>query len=274
MEPSTILRSDALDILFENRNKQYGAYTLRREYPKRLLKAMVAMAGVVLAVNWILLTNGNSPKLLKNPWIFDDTARLINIPPNPVDPPKPPEPPRTTPPTPPAASLQYVVPQIVPDPQATDPLPEVNDLANKQISTITQDGPASDGIVRPPESTGNGTAAPIEPPVEKALEILETAAVMPSFPGGTSALQRWLSRNLRPQDNMEPGQRIKVVARFVVDVHGRINGIQLVQTGGDPYDQEVLRVIKKMPQWNPGKQNGQTVAVWFNIPIIFETPAE
>ena len=60
----------------------------------------------------------------------------------------------------------------------------------------------------------------------------------------------------------------------MVDVNGKITGIQLTQSGGDPYDQEVRRVIKKMPQGNPGKQNGNAVAVWFNIPIIFQTPEE
>ncbi|WP_290789411.1 energy transducer TonB [Flavihumibacter sp. UBA7668] len=271
MEPSTILRSDALDILFENRNKQYGAYTLRREYPQRLLIAMGGMAVLVLAANFFLL-QPPSPKLLSGPIILTDDHHFIPPPATPVDPPPPPAP---APPPPPAASEQYVAPEIVPDDQHTDPLPEMDDLVNKVISTISQDGPLSDNITRPPapESSGTG-AAPIEPEVEKTPEILKTADIMPSFPGGLSALQRWLSRNLKPQDGLEPGQRVKVIARFVVDVNGKITGIQLTQSGGDPYDQEVMRVIKKMPQWNPGIQNGNTVAVWFNIPIIFETPEE
>jgi protein TonB len=273
MEPSTILRSDALDILFENRNKQYGAYTLRREYPRRLLAAMAGMAAFVFIAGWIIFPKGNPPGKFMNPFDGPDSVRLVIIdPPVPTPPPPPPAP---APPPPPAASEQYVVPDIVPDDQHTDPLPEMEDLVNKVISTITQDGPLSDNITRPPapESSGTG-AAPIEPEVEKTPEILKTADIMPSFPGGLSALQRWLSRNLKPQDGLEPGQRVKVIARFVVDVNGKITGIQLTQSGGDPYDQEVMRVIKKMPQWNPGKQNGNAVAVWFNIPIIFETPEE
>ena len=272
MEPSTILRSDALDILFENRNKQYGAYTLRREYPRRLLIAMAAMTGIVLLGFGFLFPRGDTPKIMISPLIGPDSVTLIILPPPPPPAPEPPAPPA---PAPPAATEQYVKPEIVPDELHKDPLPEMSDLENKIISTETIEGPASDGLTRPPQPENTGTgAAPIPPAKEEAPAIRETAAVMPSFPGGLGALQRWLSKNLRPQDGIEPGQRVKVIARFVVDVNGNITGIRLTQTGGDPYDQEVLRVINKMPKWNPGRQNGETVAVWFNIPIIFTSPEE
>lgn len=272
MEPSTILRSDALDILFENRNKQYGAYTLRREYPRRLLTAMAAMAGLVLLAFGFIFPRDSKPDKLINPFLGPDSVTLVILPPPPPPAPIPPLPPA---PTPPAATEQYVKPEIVPDNQHTDPLPEMTDLEDKIISTETIEGPLSDGITRPPQPENTGTgAAPIPPAREEVPPILEKAAVMPSFPGGLGALQRWLSKNLRPQDGIEPGQRVKVIARFVVDVNGNITGIRLTQSGGDPYDQEVLRVMNKMPKWNPGQQNGETVAVWFNIPIIFTSPEE
>jgi protein TonB len=271
MEPSTILRSDALDILFENRNKQYGAYPLRREYPRRLLMALSGMALVVATVLLVML-QPKAPRNLQGPTIIIPDF-IIEPPPPPA--PEPPTPPAPAPPTPPAATEQYVKPEIVPDDQHTDPLPEMTDLVDKIISTETFDGPPSDNITRTPQPENTGTgAAPIPPAKEEAPTILEKAAVMPSFPGGLGALQRWLSKNLRPQDGIEPGQRVKVIARFVVDVNGNITGIRLTQSGGDPYDQEVLRVMNKMPKWNPGQQNGETVAVWYNIPIIFTSPEE
>ena len=271
MEPSTILRSDALDILFENRNKQYGAYPLRREYPRRLLMALSGMALVVATVLFVML-QPKAPRQLQGPTIIipDFTPEL---PPPPA--PEPPPPPAPAPPAPPAPPGPAGKPAIVPEEQATDPLPEMDDLVDKIISTETIEGPLSDGITRPPQPENTGTgAAPIQPAKEEVPPILEKAAVMPSFPGGLGALQRWLSKNLRPQDGIEPGQRVKVIARFVVDVNGNITGIRLTQSGGDPYDQEVLRVMNKMPKWNPGQQNGETVAVWFNIPIIFTSPEE
>lgn len=272
MEPSTILRSDALDILFENRNKQYGAYPLRREYPRRLLMALGGMALVVATVLFVML-QPKAPRQLLGPAIIVDDYNLVPPPPPPA--PEPPPPPAPAPPSPPAATEQYVKPEIVPDEQHTDPLPEMTDLEDKIISTETIEGPVSDGLTRPPQPENTGTgAAPIQPAKEEAPLIRETAAVMPSFPGGLGALQRWLSKNLRPQDGIEPGQRVKVIARFVVDVNGNITGIRLTQSGGNPYDQEVLRVMNKMPKWNPGQQNGETVAVWYNIPIIFTSPEE
>ena len=272
MEPSTILRSDALDILFENRNKQYGAYLLRREYPRRLLMAISGMALLVATVLFFML-QPKAPRQLLGPAVIVDDLTLVTPPQPPA--PEPPPPPAPEPPAPPAATQQFVKPEIVPDEQQTDPLPELAILEDRIISTQTIDGPASDGITRPPQPENTGTgAAPITPAKEEAPVIRETAAVMPSFPGGLGALQRWLSKNLRPQDGIEPGQRIKVIARFVVDVNGNITGIRLTQSGGAPYDQEVLRVINKMPKWNPGQQNGETVSVWFNIPIIFTSPEE
>lgn len=273
MEPITILRSDALDILFEHRNKQYGAYELRRAYPKRLITAIGAM-GVLVLLACLWFTRPNKPIKLTGPIVFiADTVTILPLPSE--SKPKPEtRPPASQPSAPKAASQKYATTIVAPDDQQTDPLPEVNDLIDKQISTTTSDGPAHDNVTRPPAPEGNGTAAPIESPKEKVPEILTTAAVMPSFPGGNGALQRWLARNLRPQDGLEPGQRIKVIARFVVDVTGNITGIELTQTGGNPFDQEVLRVMKKMPKWNAGKQNGQPVSVWYNIPIIFETPVE
>jgi protein TonB len=86
------------------------------------------------------------------------------------------------------------------------------------------------------------------------------------------ALQRFLSRNLRsPNEGMETGSVIRVLVRFVVDRDGSITGIEFEKSGGRDYDNEVLRVMKKMPAWKPGMQNGRTVAVYFKIPVVFQS---
>src|SRR6478735_7640382 len=97
---------------------------------------------------------------------------------------------------------------------------------------------------------------------------------MLQFPGGEAALNRWLSKLLRPGDELQPGQKVKVLVRFVVNQTGSIEKIELLQPGGEPYDKEVLRVISKMPRWEPGRQNGHNVSAWFLIPIIFEMPEQ
>jgi len=73
---------------------------------------------------------------------------------------------------------------------------------------------------------------------------------------------------------MDPGTSIRVQVRFVVDKEGMVTGIALLQSGGDDFDKEVLRVIKKMPRWKPGMQHGNKVAVYYHLPVVFEVPEE
>ena len=77
-------------------------------------------------------------------------------------------------------------------------------------------------------------------------------------------------KNLRmPDNNLEAGTQIRVVARFVVGADGRVREIEITQTAEDAYNTEVKRVISKMPDWKPGMQNHRKVAVYFNLPVIF-----
>lgn len=269
MKPELILRSDLLDILFEHRNKDYGAYKLRRLYNNHLL---AGIGGMVLfaAALWLLAPkyNGKGVAASLFPLVVSDTFNLSPAPDL--------TPPPTLPPPPQArrqqvATLENPVPVIDPNATQTE-VPEQTVIDQNRIGTETKEGLQDDGMQNGPDNrvTLSGPPAPVPPPVEEALEVLTSAAVMPQFPGGEAALQRWLSRQLKPQEAQEPGQRIKVVARFVVGRSGEIDRIELVQPGGAAFDQEVLRVIHKMPRWEPGQHNGKTVAVWFTIPIIFE----
>lgn len=270
MQPDHILRSDLLDILFEGRNKAYGAYDLRKHYANHLYKAVGGMFLVsMLVVALALIPKKHNIVGLAGP-VIDIPHVLIPPPPAhpPVDPPPPPKPPSR------GATLQNSVPVITSQIEHSD-VPEQTDLDRAAISTKTSEGNPSEGDgPAPAGNAGEAPAAPVPAPMEKVPEILATAEVMPQFPGGMSALQRWLSRNLRPQEDQEPGQRIKVMVRFAVTKSGEIDRIQLVQTGGEPYDNEVLRVMHKMPRWEAGRQQGQAVAVWYSIPIIFEMPEQ
>jgi protein TonB len=271
MKPEIILRSDALDILFENRNKTYGAYFLRRNYPRHLLIALGCM-GLMVTALWIF-----KPKyprnLLGGPiFIIPDTKiGLVN----PIEPTPPVKPLKPSTPRPPKATINNSNYVVVNDHEATK-IPDQTELANNAISNLTRVGDPDDEVTGPEPSNGNGTqpAAPIEPPREEEPEIFDKTEIMPSFPGGAGALQRWLSRNLRPQDEQEPGQRIRVVVRFAVNAAGDIEQVHIIQAGGVTFDKEVLRVINKMPKWEPGQQNGRKVAVWFSIPVIFEMPEQ
>jgi protein TonB len=92
---------------------------------------------------------------------------------------------------------------------------------------------------------------------------------MPQYPGGIEALKKFIQRNAQQPDDLEEGQRIVVVAQFVVDASGNIINIGIEQKGRKDLDMEVMKVIKKMPQWIPGKQNGRSVPVYFRLPVTF-----
>lgn len=93
---------------------------------------------------------------------------------------------------------------------------------------------------------------------------------MPSFAGGEAEMRKFLARNLvYPTEASEAGIQGRVTLRFIVEKDGSLSNVQ-VQRGLDPYcDKEAVRVVKAMPKWNPGKQNGEAVPVYFTLPLVF-----
>ena len=93
--------------------------------------------------------------------------------------------------------------------------------------------------------------------------------VLPSYPGGMDALRKFLEKNLHTPDELENGETVNVRVKFVVDYTGKLQSFVTVLDGGDAYNKEVVRVLKKMPNWIPGKANGENVPVYFTIPVKF-----
>jgi protein TonB len=267
MEPNDMLYADPLDILFENRNKSYGAYPLRKFYAQRLYISMgVTFSMVVLSSFLYLFFRTNT------------VATLFNPPPDPVlspvdltPPPKPiPPPVRPAAPHPPVSTIIYTPPLIVRENQVIQPMAKVDDLKVVSISTKSLAGEQDNGEIH---NNGSAQAGATVSEVEKSdnkPEILGWAEVMPEFPGGIEALKRYLLRNLRmPDTNSEPGSIVKVIARFVVSADGRVSNIEIIQSADIVYNEEVRRVISKMPDWKPGSQNHRNVAVYFSLPVNF-----
>ncbi len=272
MKPELILHADMLDILFENRNKEYGAYELRRQYDNRLIKSLTFIFLILIAsVSFSFIKNYFFPHTTK------PLDRIIEVP---------------------IAKLENVVcvkPDIIlkqiqktqkafaqtnnSTPIITrlaikDTLPTQKDLDEKIISNQNIAGenlkPNDAIVVNTTSPQGTGTQ-PQQPEAEEN-KIYEIAEYMPEFPGGLPALQRFLSRNLKtPKDDMEACSKIKVLVKFVVDKDGSITGIDVEQSGGNVFDEEVIRVMKKMPAWKPASQNGRHVAVYFKIPVVFQS---
>ena len=272
MKPESILHADFLDILFENRNKDYGAYDLRRAYQKRLLKAVMGMLLIVfLLFVWNFWNNDKSNKLVAlAPTVPDPT--IIKL----IEPEKP-QPKLTKPQPPPPETLRNPTTVIVPDDQADSiPPPTQKDLdrdVQTGLENIKGDSLSNSSTLPPADEPGKGTEPTVEPPKDERP--LVVAQNMPEFPGGEKALQRFLYKNFRFQfDEMQPGSRVEIRCRFVVDKEGSVTGIEIIKSGTQDFDKEVVRVIGKMPKWKPGFQNGRNVAVYFTIPIIVQVPEE
>ena len=266
MKPENILSSDVLDILFEGRNKEYGAYALRKEYNGRLLKAMGSVALLVILFfvfnAWLSKADfrGSIPPIVRD-------IQLESV--NPEQPriPEPPKPPTTK-----TATIKNTPPVIVPDMVKADPPPDINELIKETaaISTITEAGDPPTSSSSPSTGEPGGKAETVvSPPVEDDRP-RGVAEKMPEYPGGIEALRRFLGRNLQvPEDIVQPGQQVKVPIRFVVDKDGSLSDVVFLTDADEAFKKEILRVVHKMPKWTPGSQNGRKVPVYFSIPIIF-----
>lgn len=265
MEPLAILHADHLDLLFENRNKLYGAYTLRKNYNQRLLISMgVIFSAVTLSI--ISYLYFQSPALTARtfnipgdilPITYSTPEKPVIIPPKPVTPIS-------------RASVQYVTPLIVPDQKVPEPMASVDKLDINAIGVKTTIGEPDNGS---PASNGNaesGTGVRQPDSVETKPEILRWAEVMPEFPGGIEALKRFLLKNLRmPENDMDPGSEVHVIARFVVGTDGKVRDVEITRPADAVFNTEVKRVIAKMPDWKPGSQNHRLVSVYFSLPVNF-----
>lgn len=262
-----LLQASVLDIVFEHRNKDYGAYELRRQYEKRLWLAL----GITFA---LLLVFATLPSLKRSkaavvPVTKEKPAVVIREVYIRPQPPKEPEPvkPRAAS-APKAAARKYTSQiQIKPDLVAKPDLPDMADLGDKQIDVRDVDGPPATGPAGPSEIPSAGTGSgPLEP---ASVSDFEAREVQPEFPGGEAALHRFLASQLQSPEELASGERKIVRVRFVIGKDGIVAEAEILSSGGPAFDREVVRVMRKMPRWKPASQNGIPVAVSYLLPVTF-----
>ena len=264
MTNKEILQADLLDILFEHRNKLYGAYALRKTYSHRLGIALgVALSSVLLFILMSFINKKDSRnEERKNEDIF--ILKQLEIPP---DKHKEPDPPPKAKQKPPAAEVDYQPPQIVEDDKVKETLPDLDDIDNANISDKTSSGEKPDGLAKTiTEPEGNGTVSEKKPEETNETPLPSRP---PSFPGGPAAWLTFLQRYLQAPADVEPGDRIEVQVRFWIEVDGSVSRAEITKSGGSAFDKEVLRVLKKMPKWEPALQAGRPIAVAYQQPVIF-----
>ncbi len=274
MEANKILSADLLDLVFEGRNKEYGAYDLRRTYNRRMIRALIitAVAALVIFLTSVLantLKTTDTKKVdIKEVTIQDikQEEEKKELPPPP--PPKPPDPPKIE-------MQKFTPPKIVKDEEVQEPPPEQEELKEAKIDVVTQEGIKDEGIVAPAViDEGKGI---VEEKKEDENKIFEKVEIEAAFPGGESSWRKYLERNLNPSapvDNGAPEGTYTVYVQFVVSKDGSISDVRALTKHGYGMEEEAVRVIKKGPKWTPAIQNGRQVNAYRKQPITFQVQSE
>ncbi|MCC7465975.1 MAG: TonB family protein [Saprospiraceae bacterium] len=261
---------DMLDIVFANRNRAYGAYQLRREYPANLLKALglglLLMLVLLLAPNIMAAIAGLRPE--EKPEEPSDGDRILTR----VEV-KPPPAIKTAPP--PKATVAYKPPVVAPDQEVDEkPVQDVQAVLDdgRDIGGQTLEGPEDTPLTLDPPGNG-ATVLEVPVPAEDDNPVDPfVVSRMPSFPGGEAEMFRWISKHMQyPEQARETGVSGPVVLQFLVAKDGSIQDIQVVKTpaGGAILGREAVRVVQSMPRWTPGEHNGKPVKVKFTLPLRF-----
>jgi protein TonB len=261
MTNKEILQADLLDILFENRNKAYGAYALRKNYNHRLHWALGVSLSLVLLLCFAISSRQKKPA---NPFFKQREITVITDNHKKIEP-KQVETSKQKAQTKPAQIKSSDKIKIVNDDTQTD-VPDQKQISEAIISDQTIDGLKSGETVKIEENTNKGVQSPEITGTKDKISLPASDAM---FPGGREAFAEFLRKYLVTPDELEVGEKKAVLVRFMVDVDGTISKVEIAQTGGDKYDREVIRVLRKMPKWLPATQNGIKVATWFTQPVTF-----
>lgn len=275
MNKNLILKSDVLDIIFEKRNKLYGAYNLRKFYPNRLKLALVFMFIIAAAFSAFTLLPEKGKITLDRVYVKEE-PKFTNVDETPKEEPKKPEikKPDVVKPQPrPEIVSQHLYLSaiaIVDKGVKTDSIKTLlpRDVISTKTIITTTSGEVFLEPVKPQPTDGGGEKS--TPAINKSLPMDGDAVdVLPAYPGGMDALRKFLEKNLQTPTEMENGETVSVQVKFVVDYTGKLKSFVTVLDGGEPYNKEVVRVLKKMPDWVPGKTKGENVSVYYIIPVKF-----
>ena len=263
-----------VDLVFEGKNQAYGAYQLRKETGKRNLKALVTMlvgiAAIFLAV-FSVTTIQNAMKQEVTAEADIELSKLaqkkeakverkepvkIEVEQKVVEKVK--------------SSVKFTAPEIKKDDEVKpeDEIKSQDDLAktNTAIGTFDVKGndEAEGEVLKAKEVIAD------EKPKEEETKVFDVVEQMPEFPGGAAALMQWLNDHIKyPAIAEENGIQGRVVCQFTVERDGSVSNVRVMRSVDPSLDKEAIRVLKQMPKWNPGKQNGAAVRVNYTVPVQF-----
>ena len=274
MSKIDLISSDWVDLVFEGRNKAYGAYRLRKSTTKRNILAMVAVV-ILLIVAFIILTVKNFVDEQRAKVAMTQVAELTNY-----DQPKKKaevkqkkvevEPERVVERV--KSSIKFTAPVIKKDEEVKpdEELKTQDELMSTKTAIGTFDVKGNDDANGEILKAKEVIAEPEPPKHEEENKVFDIVEQQPFFPGGPAAHMKYLSENTKyPVVAQENGVQGRVTVQFVVEKDGSISDLHVL-IGVDPsLDKEAVRVVKSMPRWTPGKQNGITVRVNYRVPVLF-----
>ncbi len=276
MEANKILSADVLDIIFDGKNKDYGAYDLRKTYNRRITRALIitgsiALLALLTSILSSTLKAKEDKKLKLNEMTIQDVKQEEK---KEIPPPPPPPPPKQEPPK--VEMKQFTPPVIKKDEEVEKPPPPQEELKEAKIDVVSQEGIKDQGIVAPVDIDQGKQIVEVKKEDDEN-KIFDKVEIEASFPGGDSKWRQYLERNANGQvatDNGAPEGTYTTVVQFVVDKEGNISDVRALTNNGYGMEEEAIRVIKKGPKWSPAIQNGRQVKAYRKQPITFKVESE
>ena len=272
MSKIDLISNEWTDLVFEGRNQAYGAYKLRKGTTKRNIWSLiiVTLAAVLLFLGLQLQKMVEANKTVENTQAVEissleqkkkeakvEKKEIIKT-----------EPEKVVEKV--KSSVKFTAPVIKKDSEVKEEdeikLEEV-EKSNKAIGSFTVEG--NDEVGGEVLKAKDEIKAP-EPPKHEENKIFTVVEQMPMYPGGDAALMQYLSSNIHyPAVAAENGVQGRVVVGFVVERDGSITDVNVMRSVDPSLDREAVRVVKNMPRWTPGKQNGSAVRVKYQVPVTF-----
>lgn len=253
------LNSERNELVFENRNKSYGAYIIRKSYSNTLMIATLGACLLLFTSISPFLTHSskssNKEVVLANEQIVISQDLKEELPEPPVEPIVPERKPQVE-------TTKFIETEMV-DEQVNNEIKTQSELQDTKVGTVDQKG--DDNIIIPEEHDSKFNV--VEEPKQEPFIVVEE---MPTFQGGDGAMMKWIQSQVRyPEYEKEADISGKVFVRFVIQSDGSVDNVKVVRGVSKGLDKEAIRVISSMPKWIPGKQGGHAVPVYFNLPISF-----
>lgn len=268
-----------VDMVFAEKNQAYGAYVLRKQTSARNIRSIVFLLIAALLIGGFLAYKVHQQKMEEEKLAYMEAQELAKLrdqlkekkEDKPVVQPKV-EPKKEIPEV--RETQKFTAPVIKKDElvKEENQVKQMDDLDKKVAVGVKDQEGVKDRTV---EAIRNDIAVNTPPKEEVKQQVVEkifdVVEVPPTFPGGEGQLRAWLAANTKyPPVAEDNGIQGRVIVQFVVERDGSVSNVNVVR-GVDPsLDKEAARVVRSMPKWTPGKQNGQAVRARFNVPVVFK----